>query len=711
MYTSDTEFMLKYNRKIEYLYKKGHIMSLLEVKNNLLKFCYSEDLILSGFVQVTDTKNSYIAQVLHLEATKVGKVAIAKIIFMYNNEEISSYNGSIPSLRAELSPIDSSILLNTLEKSAPLNLGILAQQNQKLIVDMSVLNDNPIICAEKFFATKVFLNNLAIQLQYNGKKVVVFDTAGVFKANKLTLGKDFKLPLNTSAINHIYTHGFADATSDTKALIQSIFEELSEYSKTVPYIPFNSFKAVVDAEFNRTKLIQLILLKNKIKQIGDLGIYGESDSDYSQLVSKIQTENTIVIDISGVAEGFQKECIKYVYSLLEATGDEFYTFLPLNNGNTDKEVLTTVYNIENIHTTIICGYDYSCLNLLKQKSKNMFMFTPLKQQKDFGGYNIFLQKLAEDEYIAYGKMTKFVPLIVKLHPIKADEITVSQPAKQEVIKQVEKVDNTMVENFVNAITPESINLETEPATEEVVEEPLPEDSVVETVVEENIIEETVEEESAVEIVAEEEPITEETIQEPIVEETVEEDVIEPVSEVVEEKIPVEDEIEEVTEELEEEEPQTASEEELTQALNEVPDIEDDEELSDDDLDMIEELSNPEEEAPAEAQQITAEPVAEEEPVAPQPMPQPVPMTPPQAERPEVMQNTNPTVPVYSTDIPEEDRVNSVALQQGDRVLHEEFGEGVVEKMINYGDKELCSINFASVGRRLLNPEVTELRKI
>ncbi len=45
------------------------------------------------------------------------------------------------------------------------------------------------------------------------------------------------------------------------------------------------------------------------------------------------------------------------------------------------------------------------------------------------------------------------------------------------------------------------------------------------------------------------------------------------------------------------------------------------------------------------------------------------------------------------------------------MFHEEFGEGVVEKMINYGDKELCSINFASVGRRLLNPEVTELRKI
>ena len=44
-------------------------------------------------------------------------------------------------------------------------------------------------------------------------------------------------------------------------------------------------------------------------------------------------------------------------------------------------------------------------------------------------------------------------------------------------------------------------------------------------------------------------------------------------------------------------------------------------------------------------------------------------------------------------------------------MHDEFGEGVVEKLINYGDKVLCSINFASVGRRLLNPEISEMRKI
>ena len=735
-------------------------MSLIEVKNNLLKFSYDEDLVLSGFVRVTDSKNSYIAQVLHLEATRVGKVAIAKILFMYNDEKITSYNGSIPSLRAEISAVDSSILLNSLEKTHPLNLGVLAQQNEKLFVDMSILDDNPIICAEKFFATKVFLNNLAIQLQLNGKKVVVFDTVGAFKSNKLTVCKDFKLPLNTSAINYIYEYGFEDATPDTKALIQSIFEELSEYSKTVPFIPFNSFKSVVDAEFNRTKLIQLILLKNKIKQIGDLNIYGETDADFAQLVSKIQTENTILIDVSNIAGSLQRECIKYVYSLLEQSQEEFYAFLPLSNENSDKEVLSTIHNSEKVHTTVICGYDYKYTSLLKQTSKNMFMFTPLKQQRDFGGYNIFLQKLAEDECIAYGKMTKFVPLIVKLHQLKPDEVqiipqTVAQPVQPQpvvepsvqTIQPAEKVDNTMVENFVNSITPESVNIQTTQAVEPVVIEPVVEETpmeaqpIVKEVIKETIVEQPVE--MADEVVVEE--VSQEPAQAPVEEisieeapQAVEEEVVEPQNDnSILEELAVSDEEEEEDDDIDEdeyasdellEEPQTASEEELTQALNEVPDIEDDEELSDDDLDMIEELSKPEEEqvaaAPAPASQpapqpqVAPQPVQQQAPqqpqVAPQPIPAPQPAQPkqPQQITPDMMENSkNPTVPVYSADIPDEDRVNRVKFQQGDRVLHEEFGEGVVEKMIAYGDKELCSINFGSVGRRLLNPEITEMRKI
>ena len=68
------------------------------------------------------------------------------------------------------------------------------------------------------------------------------------------------------------------------------------------------------------------------------------------------------------------------------------------------------------------------------------------------------------------------------------------------------------------------------------------------------------------------------------------------------------------------------------------------------------------------------------------------------------------VPVYSADIPVEDTVFSDNLEQGDSVVHAKYGNGIVEKMIKYGNKTLFSINFDNVGRRLLDPTVTEIKK-
>lgn len=765
-------------------------MNIIEVKNNLVKLCYEDELVLSGFIKIDDTNKSYIAQILHLEATRIGKVAIAKIIFNYNNG-ISAYDGSIPSLRAELQPVDTSILLETLDKTNPLNLGKLAEQKHNIIVNLDVLKDNPIICAEKFFTTKVLLNNFALQLQARKQKIVVFDTSGIFKTNKLTITKDFKLPLNSSTINYIYEKGFVDATAESKAMIQAIFEELSEYSKTVEFIPFDTFKAVVDSEFMRTKLIQLVILKNKIKQIRDWNVFAQNEAEFNVLKEKFKKDETIVIDISCLKESLQKECIKYVYSVLKEIDAEFYAFTPLSNDNSDKFLLKQIIDTENVHTTTICGYDYKLVNELKKRSKNMLMFTPLKQQRDFGGYNIFLQKLAEDEFIAYGKMTKFVPLIGKLHQLSTSEIYI--PKVKETIQQIQQPTiepKPIVEPVITNETPivepqietpvQSIEQPSEPiTTEEVqpipvepvqIEEPQPEpvqeiqpqpqeetekEQVAEPVQQPTLTFVDDEEENEEEIIQEtqvtqpEQPVQEE----PIVEEvqpTPVEEIQTPTAEVVEtpeivDEIPANEPIEEITEVPVEQpiqpqvEPQPVANE-VEAALNEVPDIEDDEELSDDDLDMIEELSKPDEEIrainPVEPQiEPQQEPVQEIKPqpqqnVRPEPQPQPQVQPQPQAEHPvdkeiqnaqmpnvatpeplQTRANTTHVVPDYPSNIPDEDKVKSDVIQQGDRVMHQEFGEGVVEKMINYGDKLLCSVNFASVGRRLLNPEISEMKKI
>ena len=84
-----------------------------------------------------------------------------------------------------------------------------------------------------------------------------------------------------------------------------------------------------------------------------------------------------------------------------------------------------------------------------------------------------------------------------------------------------------------------------------------------------------------------------------------------------------------------------------------------------------------------------------------------------AEEKEILETRNastPIVPVYGADIPAEDMVLSDDIEQGDTVIHAKYGNGVVEKMIKYGTKTLYSINFDNVGRRLLDPTLTEIKK-
>ena len=726
-------------------YNKDSCMNIIEVKNNLVKICYESDLALSGLLLIKDNLKSYVAQIIHLEATRIGKVAVAKILFNYV-DKIYAYDGSIPSLRADIKLLDTSFLLNTLDHSDPLTLGKIAGQRDNLTVDFNILKDNPIILAEKFYVTKVLLNNIAIQLQGRKNKIVVFDTSGVFKTKKLTITKDFKLPLNASTINYIYENGFQDATAESKALIQAIFEELSEYSRTVEFIPFDTFKAVVDAEFMRTKLMQLIIMKNKIKQIRDWNVFAQKTEEFEVIKERLAHENTVVIDISCLKESLQQECIKYVYSVLRKIDEEIYAFTPLSNDGASKFLLSDIMSAENVHTSLICDYDYPYLDELKKCSKNMLMFAPLKQQNDFGGYNIFLQKLAEDEFIAYGKMSKFVPIIGKLAQLTSHDVFI--PQVKETIQEV--VQPQVEEQVVQSESP------AEPVVSETVVEPTAETVAAETPVEVEPAEtvetpvEVAAEEPVEVVVSEEEPSetvqAEESAEEPA--ETVEETPAEEAPEVA----PMETDVS--SQEVPVQEPENPAEE-VTKALNEVEDVEDDEELSDDDLDMIENLSKPDEEIPVLNQEtpapeaetpVSAEVPMEEQPqteeqhlveeqpqpevsapaetvpeTAPEPVAEPIQAEvdeevenadmPQQAEVLQTRANTNPAVPEYSADIPEEDKVNSDPVKEGDKVFHQEFGEGVVEKMINYGDKILCSVNFATVGRRLLNPEISEMKKI
>ena len=770
--------------------KRGRMMQVLEIKNNLVKIAYdvNDNLALSSFVIIEDTNTPYVAQVVNVKADKLTNFAIVKLLFTFNEEGIlKNYNGTIPSLKSTVSILPSKELLDIIPIENNLIMGELAQQNVTLNVDKTILDNNLLVCSDNVENTNILLKNITKQID---EKIVIFDTDGLFDAeNKITFGKDFKLPLNYDTINFIYENELDDVDATSRAVIQDIFIEVQEYTKNLPegYLPFETFINVVDQQYKETQIPQLVLLKNKLIKYRDLNAFAETLKDVLSLSIAIDKSKVTIIDISEMAPVLQKEIMSYTYGVMKGINETIYSFVKVDNANSSKRLLKTFLSRDGIYTTIICRHEYKYLPELKSAAQNLILFTPQTLQHDFAAYNTFLNKLNTDEFIIYGAHTQNIPLIVELDELELDtqndddetesEKDIEEIPSSNVVPMPAPVQNTAPQGNVT-VTPEPEIQEEETFKAPEVEYPdlgfdneTPSSNEAPTVdfsEEEtlNITEEQPEEnftqielpdtfeEPEIEEVQQEEP--EEDIQEnfdnEISQEPIEEEVFMPETDIPQveinedlseqaiiedsnvsetpaeytsqateeqapiynilddneigyqdaepEVLPLEPEIDysvediDIEENYQEPQPYDENEAMIEQAakdvdkliyeklpnedvtLDDLSDLQSDE-LTEDDLNLIGDL--------ASDNGITPEPELEYN-----------------EEQP-------PVVPIYNAEDIEPQEQQS--LEPGDRVSSPKYGEGVVEKMIKYGNKMLCSIEFPNIGRRLLDPAMTEIKKL
>lgn len=765
-------------------------MQVLEIKNNLVKIAYdvNDNLALSSFVIIEDTNTPYVAQVVNVKADKLTNFAIVKLLFTFNEEGIlKNYNGTIPSLKSTVSILPSKELLDIIPIENNLIMGELAQQNVTLNVDKTILDNNLLVCSDNVENTNILLKNITKQID---EKIVIFDTDGLFDAeNKITFGKDFKLPLNYDTINFIYENELDDVDATSRAVIQDIFIEVQEYTKNLPegYLPFETFINVVDQQYKETQIPQLVLLKNKLIKYRDLNAFAETLKDVLSLSIAIDKSKVTIIDISEMAPVLQKEIMSYTYGVMKGINETIYSFVKVDNANSSKRLLKTFLSRDGIYTTIICRHEYKYLPELKSAAQNLILFTPQTLQHDFAAYNTFLNKLNTDEFIIYGAHTQNIPLIVELDELELDtqndddetesEKDIEEIPSSNVVPMPAPVQNTAPQENVT-VTPEPEIQEEEtfkapeveypdlgfdnetPSSNEAPTVDFPETetlNVTEEQPEENFTQielpETFEEPEIEEVQQEEpEEDTQENFDNEISQEPIEEEVFMPetdipqveinkdlseqaiiedsnisetpaeyTSQATEEQapiynilddneidyqdaepdvLPLEPEIDysvediDIEENYQEPQPYDENEAMIEQAakdvdkliyeklpnedvtLDDLSDLQSDE-LTEDDLNLIGDL--------ASDNGITPEPELEYN-----------------EEQP-------PVVPIYNAEDIEPQEQQS--LEPGDRVSSPKYGEGVVEKMIKYGNKMLCSIEFPNIGRRLLDPAMTEIKKL
>ena len=660
-------------------------MNVLEIKNNLVKISYEaqDDLTLSSFVIIEDTNTPYVAQVMNLKADKAGNVAVVKLLFTFNEDGIlKNYNGSIPSLKAVVSKLPSNELLDIIPVEEPLILGKLAQQNTVLKVDKTILDNNLLICSNNLNNTTVLLDNITSQLQ---EKVVIFDTEGQFEQEqKLVFGRDFKLPLNSQTINFIYENDLDDVDATSKAIIQDVFLELQQYTETLPekFLPFDTFIDVVDAQYRETNITQLILLKNKLLKYKELNVFAQTLKDILDLSIAVENSNITIIDIANIPANLQQEVLKYIYSVLNKINQKIYAFAKIDNSIINKKLLKLLIQRNNVYTTVICPHELKYISELKEIAQNIIFYTPQTLQNDFASYNVYLNKLNNDEFIIYGAHTQNIPFIVELSDIYNIDSVKEDNSKTQTNET--SINEEFEENNDDEIFEETIET-TDNLLEDSDKEIDDETKIMEEpeILDDNIVDKEFESLEEPEILDKDE-IIEDNL-EPIDEsELVDENIIDVKIEPLEEPEILDNEIltegteqnndeiiEQVAKDVDKVFYEKISEEDL-----EEPELAGDE-LTEDDLDLIDDLSVEEDN---EDEIIETEPLEEEPPV----------------------------VPIYPADDIEE---KAETFERGDTVSSPKFGAGIVERMVPYGNKTLCSINFKNVGRRLLDPAVTEIRKV
>lgn len=688
-------------------------MKVLEIKNNLVKIAYDvkDNLSLSSFVIIEDVNTPYVAQVVNVKADVTANYAIVKLLFTFNEEGIlKNYNGTIPSLKASVTVLPSNELLDIIPIEQPIIMGQLAQQNVQLKVDKTIFDNNLLVCSNNLENTSVLLNNIIKQLK---EKIVIFDTDGQFDwEDKIVFGKDFRLPLNYDTINFIYDNELDDVDATSKAIIQDIFIEVQEYTKTLPegYLPFETFLNVVDQQYRETQITQLILLKNKLLKYRDLNVFAETLKDVLSLSIAIDKSDITVIDISDMTPELQKLILSYTYDVMNSSGSDIYSFVKTDNSNSDKKLLKKFLARSNVYTTIICSHAYKYLSEIKEAAQNLILFAPLTLQHDFASYNTYLNKLNQDEFIIYGAHTQNIPLIVELDditipeeeqpeeqeeekteteipvqetaettPAAETEIEVEQPVQQPSMPEIEYPDITIDEIPAQTedVTSDDTVLVSVDENIQIVNEIPP----VQNILEDEVIEETAAEEpentdiSPTENTVEDEPQI--TLEEPEIDYSVEDiDIEENFGEpqIIENNDEL---VEQVAKDVDKVLYEKLPEEEL---LIDEQDILGADELTEDDLNLIDDLTTNDEQMTASQELPSFE---EEEPV--------------------------PVVPIYPAD--DIEQKDNRVLEPGDRVSTPKYGEGVVEKMIKYGNKMLCSIEFPNIGRRLLDPAMSEITKL
>lgn len=410
-------------------------MQIVEVREGYIKIESSDTLPVSSFVEIDDDGKKYVAQIL--QSKKIANVWIcyAKFQFLYQGELVS-YDKTVPSKNSVLNLFPFEIISKAFDNVNPIVIGNFSN-GQPILTDKTIFDKNIIVSIDNPDNNKIFVANT--MKQFN--KTIVIDMLGVCSnEKKYVAGVDFKLPLNTSSLEFMYQDCLNDATSDSKSLIKEIFQDLSQYSETVKFVPFSILKSIIDDMVDKEHIFKLLVLKNKLAKFEKLGYFASTIEEVNCL-EKILVNNESIIDLSKLDSIFQNRYLTTVLDLIKSQGASVQVILEASN-SINKQNLKRVFTDDDLSITFVTHSRFKYINELKTVVEN-FLVEPNSANKEvFKPCKLMLDALSDNQYLLLGKSFGGLALASTF-----EEITILEKSVIESVPEFNVQENTDKELF------------------------------------------------------------------------------------------------------------------------------------------------------------------------------------------------------------------------------------------------------------------------
>lgn len=667
-------------------------MQIYEVKNNIAEILYAPDenhLFLSDFLFIEDNDSTIVSQVTNIATTEQADINIATVKFYLTvdkDNRLRKYDGHTPSKNAEVGYLDAEEIVGLFKpKSNELVWGSYVRNNQlPIATDLKFLSANCCILSDKAEQSTTLLNKLIASLDKAKARVLILDFDGKYKSITTTqsacFGNDFRIPLGSMALDYIFENDLNDCPLEAKAVIQNIILEIQQYVESIPqgFIPFNQFINIVMGLCKNTSNSGLTIFCNKLLQYKQKKIFADTESQFAQINSFSGSYN---LNLSNIDTKYHNLILNSINSFIK---QKCYIFADISEENANTDTIKRIYENKTIRIIPIVSHSDKYTSKVKSFCKNFVIFAPTDKIQSGEVYSDIIEK--PNEFILCGESTIFIPLAVTL---SKETLSSQEKAIIDAITE-EDLDNL---DLLNAGYFNKEFEEKEPNSDDITEDDLNEldDNAQITNLSEN----------------QEDFDTSESQEQETIEENIEDS---SKNELNQQEATDSSDTENNTDDSEEIADNTKTDN--NELSTEEVVIQDEEENNDTETQTADQQEQP------VISSSTEEPVAEQPDETIQEEQQVVPnntaIQNQQQELPKPIRNRREIpnaeeLPLYEPK--ETNESNSQTFQEGNRVMHAKYGEGTVEKIIIYGKKTLCSIQFDNFGRRLLDPNITTINKI